>query len=239
MSRVRSVAGGGRAVEVEPARLAGWFERFAGRHGGLAATETTAGEVRVIASDGARASVVVPFGGLTDGRSAGLGAGEGGSPDRAVEVLVEHVLRSRRIGLVLVRLGGYSVGVAVDGRVTVSRTGRRQVHGRNKAGGWSQQRFARRRAGQARVSLSAAGEATFEVLLPEAPTLDAVVLGGDRTALDEVRADPRLAPLFAIAEPRVLDVVEPRRVVLDEAARRALAVEVVVVERSDRTSDGA
>jgi hypothetical protein len=32
--------------------------------------------------------------------------------------------------------------------------------------------------------------------------------------------------LLASAEPRVLDVPEPRRVVLDEAARRARAVEV-------------
>ena len=58
--------------------------------------------------------------------------------------------------------------------------------------------------------------------------LDAVVLGGDAAALDDLRADRRLAALLARAEPRVLDVPEPRRAVLDEAARRALAVEVVV-----------
>ncbi len=59
-------------------------------------------------------------------------------------------------------------------------------------------------------------------------TLDAVVLGGDAAALDDLRADRRLAALLARAEPRVLDVPEPRRAVLDEAARRALAVEIVV-----------
>ncbi|AOS63191.1 acVLRF1 family peptidyl-tRNA hydrolase [Actinoalloteichus hymeniacidonis] len=229
MSRVRSVAGGGRAVEIEPERLAGWFGRFAERHGGLAETTTSATQLQITAADGAAVSVAVPFGGLTDESVAAIGT-EQGAPERAVEALTAHVSRSRRIGLVLVRLGGFSVGVAVDGAVVSSRSGRRQVHGRNKAGGWSQQRFARRRAGQARVSLSAAAEATFEVLLPAVPTLEAVVFGGDRHAVDELRADNRLAPLFAIAEPRLLDVVEPRRVVLDDAAQRARAVEVVVVD---------
>ena len=42
--------------------------------------------------------------------------------------------------------------------------------------------------------------------------------------------DRRLEPVLARAEPRVLDVPEPRRAVLDEAARRARAVEVVVRE---------
>ena len=60
------------------------------------------------------------------------------------------------------------------------------------------------------------------------PTLDAVVLGGDAAALDALRADRRLTALLSRAEPRVLDVPEPRRAVLDEAARRARAVEIVV-----------
>ena len=47
------------------------------------------------------------------------------------------------------------------------------------------------------------------------------MLGGDAAALDDLRADRRLAALLARAEPRVLDVPEPRRAVLDEAARRA------------------
>jgi Actinobacteria/chloroflexi VLRF1 release factor len=55
-----------------------------------------------------------------------------------------------------------------------------------------------------------------------------VVLGGDRRALDELREDRRLAPLFARAEPRVLEVGEPSRAVLEEAAVRALSVQVTV-----------
>jgi hypothetical protein len=221
VARVRETAGGGRAVEVEPDRLAGWFDRFCARHGGTTGTAIEPARVVVTAVDGASAAVEVPFGGLPPGAA-------GQHPGLALDALHAHLAVPRRIGLVLVRLGGHSVGLAVDGTVEASRTGSRQVHGRNRKGGSSSGRFARRRDGQARVALAAAADAVARVLLPVASTLDAVALGGDPGALAELRADPRLAGLLARAEPRVLDVPEPRRAVLDEAARRARSVEIVV-----------
>jgi len=209
----REVAGGGRAVEVPPERLAGFFTRFAERHGGITATSGTAHEVRVTAADGTSATATVPFGPLAEPSVAGL---------------VAHALRPRRIALVVVRRGGHSVGIARGGRIEVSRTDRHLVQGRSAAGGWSQQRFARRRAGQARHALQDAAKDAFEVLVPRLSEVDAVVLGGDRRALDELREDRRLAPLFSRAEPRVLDVGEPSRAVLEEAAVRALSVQVTL-----------
>ena len=207
----REVAGGGRAVEVPPERLDGFFARFAERHGGIAATETAPFEVQVTAADGASATATVPFGPLPEGSS-----------------LAAHALAPRRIALLLVRLGGHSVGIARDGRIEVSRTDRHLVQGRSAAGGWSQQRFARRRAGQARHALRDAAKDAFEVLVPRLSAVDAVVLGGDRRALDELREDRRLAPLFARAEPRVLDVGDPSYAVLEDAAARALSVQVTL-----------
>jgi hypothetical protein len=221
VSKARAVAGGGRAVEVPPERVAVWYARFADRHGGVVRTTRSPDSVLVEAADGATAACVVPFGPLSAGAVVdGL----------AVDPLVAHLCRPRRVGLLLVRLGGHSVGVAQDGVVVASRTDRRQVHGRSAAGGWSQHRFARRRAGQARTALRAAAEDAVEVLVPALSTLDGVVLGGDQHALDTLRADPRLGAVFAVAQARVLDVPEPRRVVLEEAARRARAVEIVVRE---------
>ena len=213
MAKARQAPGGGRTVEVPPERLAGWFERFAGRHGGVVATEATPHEVRVTAADGTTATAIVPFGPL-------------GEP--SLDALVAHALVPRRIALVLVRRGGHSAGIARGGRIDVSRTDRHLVQGRSAAGGWSQQRFARRRAGQARHALQDAAKDVFEVLVPRLSEVDAVVLGGDRRALDELREDRRLAPLFARAEPRVLDVGEPSRAVLEEAAVRALSVQVTL-----------
>lgn len=220
MSRVRQVAGGGRAVEVEPHRLLGWFQRFGEHHGGVRCTRTTPEEVEVHAVDGALAVVAVPFGPLPPPYAQQQGL--------AVSGLVEHARKPRRVGLVLVRLGAHSVGVAVDGEIETSTTDRHLVHARHKAGGWSQQRFARRRDEQARRALDAAADAVARVLLPHRADLDAVLLGGDRAALDALRGDSRLRDLLASAEPRVLDVPEPRRAVLDEAARRAVAVEIHV-----------
>jgi peptide subunit release factor 1 (eRF1) len=88
------------------------------------------------------------------------------------------------------------------------------VHGRSAAGGQSQQRFARRREGQARVALAAAADTAAAVLLPAVSTLDAVVLGGDRRAADEVLTDGRLAPLLPLVVAARLDVPDPRLKVL-------------------------
>lgn len=202
--------------------MRGWFERFGARHGGVISTDVTAADVTVRAADGTRAVVAVPF--------PPLPAAPGHRDGLAIDALVGHLRVPRRIGLLLVRLGGHSVGIAESGRVLVSTTDRTHVHGRNKAGGWSQQRFARRREGQAREALRSAADDAVRVLVPRLPELVAVVLGGDRHALDVLRADTRLAGVFAIALPKVLDVPEPRRTVLDDAAVRAQAVEILLTQ---------
>jgi hypothetical protein len=223
MSRTRELAGGGRGVEVSPERLSGFLERFAAGHGGVLTTTVASQRVEIAACDGATASIPVPFGPLVapGGQRAGL----------AVHDLIDHLLLPRTIGLLLVRLGGYSIGIAHAGVVLTSSTDSRLVHGRSAAGGQSQQRFARRREGQARVALRAAADTAARVLLPRAAELDALVLGGDTAALRTLCADPRLAALLERAEPRLLDIPEPRRAVLDEAAQRARCVEVQLAAR--------
>ncbi|MBE1578150.1 acVLRF1 family peptidyl-tRNA hydrolase [Amycolatopsis roodepoortensis] len=219
MARERQVAGGGRAVEIAPDRLEGWYARFAVRNDGVRLTEHKADTVTVVAGNGVVAVATVPFGPLN---------AEGTVPGLAVGPLIEHALISRRIALLLVRRGGHSVGIARGGVVVQSRTDRHLVQGRSAAGGWSQQRFARRREGQARSALRSAADDAFEVLVPQLSEVDAVVLGGDRRALESLREDKRLAPLFERAEARVLDIAEPRRTVLEDAAERAVAVEITL-----------
>lgn len=218
MSRTRALPGGGRAVEVEPERLARFLRRFTDEHGGAARTSVSTDLVEITTGDGSLARIPVPFGPLPVRPRV--------HEELQIDELLEHLHAPRTIGLLLVRLGGHSVGVARDGKVLTSSTGARPVHGRTTAGGQSQQRFARRRGGQARVALRAAADTAARVLLPRRDELDGVVLGGDRAALRTVGEDPRLTALLARAEPRVLDVPEPRRAVLAEAARRARCVEV-------------
>jgi hypothetical protein len=206
----RPAAGGGRWVSVSPERLQRWLDGFAARHGHVSRTAEE-GAVRLTAQDGAVAEVVVPFPPL-----------EGG--------LVEHVLRDRRVGVLLVRLGGCAVGVFDGPRLVASKVTTRQVHGRSAAGGQSQQRFARRREGQVRVALEASADTAVRVLLPEVATLDAVVVGGERTAVDAVLADRRLEPLRPLVTGRLLDGPDPRLKVLEASYDQLRAVEIRVVD---------
>ena len=203
-------AGGGRWVTTAPERLQRWLDGFAGRHGPVVRT-ASATEVRLVAEDGAVAEVVVPFGPLVDG-------------------LVEHVLRPRRVGVLLVRLGGCACGVFDGPRLVASKVTTRQVHGRIAAGGQSQQRFARRREGQVRVMQQASADTAVRVLLPAVDRLDAVVVGGERTAVDAVLADARLAPLRPLVTGRLLDGPDPRQAVLEASYDQLRAVWIRVVD---------
>lgn len=220
MKHPRPAAGGGRWVDVAPERLAGWVADFDARH---RVTRSTYGPaaVRLEAADGALAECRPPFPPLPAlGEHRGLAAGP----------LVAHACRERVVGVLLVRLGGHAVGVFAGARLVASRVGSRPVHGRHAAGGWSQQRFARRREGQARVAAQAAARDAARVLLPALPTLEAVVLGGDRRAVDAVRADARLAGVFALAVDRFLATPEPRLAVLVAAPSQFRAVRVRLLE---------
>ena len=65
---------------------------------------------------------------------------------------------------------------------------------------------------------------------PRAARLDAVVLGGDRRAVADLRDDPRLAPYFGLATERFLTVPDPKRAVLLEAAKQFTAVRIWLTE---------
>jgi hypothetical protein len=106
----------------------------------------------------------------------------------------------------------------------------RYVQGRTAAGGWSQQRFARRRENQARAAAGDAADLVARLLLPRAAELAALVAGGDRRAVDAVLADPRLAPVAALRVERFLEVPEPKLAVLEAAVRQARSVRIRLVD---------
>ncbi len=210
MAKPRPAAGGGRWVEVPPERVARWVTGFGERHGGFA-TETGPSMVRLVGGDGALAECHVPFPPLTGD-------------------LAEHALRERRVGVLLVRLGGYACGVFEGDRLVASKVGARLVHGRSAAGGQSQQRFARRRENQAREALQDAADVAARILAPQAGALEAVVCGGDRRAVDALRADPRLGAIFALETGPFLAVPDPRLAVLRETPPAFRSVRVRLLE---------
>ena len=161
--------------------------------------------------------------------SDGTGSGPCGEQCEPLEALLDHLAGLGTLGLILVRGGAHSVGVARDGVVLRSSTDRAYLQGRTAAGGWSQQRFARRRGNQRTASLADAADTAARVLIgPDADALAGLVLGGDRRALADVMADPRLAALAVLPMRTFADVPEPRRAVLDEIAARSLSVPIVI-----------
>jgi hypothetical protein len=213
----RPAAGGGRWVLVPPQRLERWLDGFEARHGPVRC-EADAQRVSFAAPDGARAECEVPFAPLSvDAPSRSCG-------------LVAHACRDRVVGVLLVRLGGHAAGVFEGPRLVASKVGSRPVHGRSAAGGWSQQRFARRRENQAKVAIDAAAAVAAGILLPVAQRLDAVVAGGDRRAVDAVLADERLLPLRALLSGELLDVPDPDRRVLDASYERFTSVRIRVID---------
>jgi hypothetical protein len=167
--------------------------------------------------------------------SAGPGEQGASGPDAraAAEAIAAHATADRTVGVLLVRLGGYAVGVfsGVPPRLAASKTGRRLVHGRSAAGGWSQHRFARRRENQAAAALGAAADAAVAIFPPlGADGLDAVVLGGDKRSIAGLRDDARLAPYLSRATDRFLTVPDPSPAVLSGIPAAYQAVRIRLTE---------
>ena len=215
MSRTRPAPGGGVVVEVEAARLTGWLNRFAGRHGGMAAPTVDGDRVQVVAGDGSTASLAVPFGPWQVG-------------DREpVEAVLDHLAGLRTAAVLLFRGGAQCMGLVRDGEVLASSTDRNRLQGRTAAGGWSQQRFARRRGNQRDAAIDRAADLAARVLLTD-PLPSVLVVGGDRAGCQAILTDPRLAALTDLPRREFPDVAEPRRAVLDELAPRITVVEITV-----------
>jgi VLRF1 release factor-like protein len=125
--------------------------------------------------------------------------------------LFEALAADHVVAALLVRLGGYAVGVFDGERLVASKVGSRFVKGRHKKGGSSQARFRRRREEQARALIAEAAEVAVRVLEPWRDRVEFVALGGDRSAVDQVlEANSGLAWLAERALPRFFTVREPR-----------------------------
>ena len=139
-----------------------------------------------------------------------------------------------RAAALLVRRGRWAVGVFDGSDLVVSKVDARLVQGRTAAGGWSQQRFARRRGHQTDAVVTAAAGTAVRVLLPHAGEVEALFTGGDRGLVDAVLADPRLAALAPLRREPALDVGEPTKAVLLETPGLFRAVVVHILEPHER-----
>ncbi|MBO9520954.1 MAG: hypothetical protein J7518_05395 [Nocardioidaceae bacterium] len=192
-------------VLVPPARLMRWLQNFTRRHG---ATKLD-GALSGTAADGSTFTASLPFSRSYDGPPDIAAFGRACAPPEDW-------------GLLLVRKGGFAVARVHGTEMAESKTGQRHVQGRTKAGGQSQQRFARRRENQARVAFEAAGDHAIRIL-GDVPLL---VVGGEKAAVTEVLKEPRLAGLTVVGD--FLTVPDPRRSVLESALADACSARIRV-----------
>src|SRR4029453_5134464 len=108
-----------------------WLDRWEEANAPVVRTDVGRERVTFHAADGARLQADPPFPPMAVVTLDGSAPGP----------LLEHVARERVVGVLLVRLGGHAAGVFAGRRLVDSKVGRRNVHGRHKAGGQSQQGF--------------------------------------------------------------------------------------------------
>lgn len=206
-----------RTAWVGADRLIGWVARFEASHGNVSIVEAGTDGLDLLADDGARAVLRAPW--PVDGRP-----GSGPDPVARMASLSEQ---ARSIAVLLLRRGGYALALCREGQVISSKTGTRYVQSRTAAGGWSQQRFARRRANQADAMIEAVALHAAALPLGQAEYL---LLGGDKTMAAALIAEPVLSGLAKLPRLDFLDVPDPRAKVLADAAQRSASIRITVTD---------
>ena len=88
------------------------------------------------------------------------------------------------IGIVLLRLGRYAVGVLRGESLVATKTDSRYMKNRHRAGGQSQRRFERSRERLIRELYDKTSEVTRAIFTPYLDEMDYVLLGGERGTLN-------------------------------------------------------
>ncbi len=125
----------------------------------------------------------------------------------------------RVVGVVLLRLGRFSVAVFNGGRLKSAKTDARYVKGRHQAGGTSQKRFQRVREGQMRRLYDKTCEAVRDQFGSLAGGPDYVLLGGEKFTLDGfMKVCPFMEQWRSRTLGRRLNVRDPKRDTLEQVA---------------------
>lgn len=132
------------------------------------------------------------------------------------------------VGLVLLRLGAYAVGVFQGEKLVGSKVGTGLVHARHRQGGSSQARFARHREKQAEVFFSRVCAHMREQMESYLDRLDYMVYGGDKFTIQAFRKQCAFSELFAgRVLPCRLDVRYPKQAALETAIEQVWSSRVI------------
>ena len=144
---------------------------------------------------------------------------EGVSSSWDTESLLTLLETEYTIGVILLRLGRFSVAVFQGRDLLTAKTDARYVKGRHAAGGTSQKRYQRIREGQVRKLYDKTCEAVQIQFGSVADELDYILLGGDKFTLEGfLKVCPYLEKQRGRILERRLNIRDPKRDTLEEAA---------------------
>lgn len=149
--------------------------------------------------------------------------------------LAELLNKNLLLGIVLLRLGRYAVGVLQDDVLVASKSGSRYVKSRHRAGGSSQRRFERSRERLIRELFDKACQVTADVLTPFDGHIDYLLKGGERHTLDGfIRRCTYLQRMAPVTLRRTLEVHRPGREALEHIQHQVWRSRVLVFTRDDQ-----
>ena len=120
------------------------------------------------------------------------------------------------IGVVLLRLGRYAIGVLRGDSLVASKTAGRYMKNRHRAGGQSQRRFERSRERLIRELYDKTCEMTRSVFAPYMRDIDYILLGGEDSTLSGFTDRCRLMQNFN-------HITLQRRVAIDRPGQKSLS----------------
>jgi peptide subunit release factor 1 (eRF1) len=146
--------------------------------------------------------------------------------------LKEILDRDLVIGVVLLRLGNYAIGVIHGEKRIASKSGSRHVKNRHKQGGSSQRRFERSRKRLIREIYDKACEVMRTIFEPYEKRLDYIMLGGEKTTLKGLleRCEYLTKTNVEVMDRR-LAVERPGKIALDEIHHEVWKSHVYVLEK--------
>jgi peptide chain release factor subunit 1 len=131
------------------------------------------------------------------------------------------------IGVALIRLGTYALGVCKGDKLISRKIGTGLVHARHRQGGSSSRRFERHRDKQMETFFNRVAEHTREQFEPYARTMDYLIYGGAwETVQLFIKYCPYLTKLNKPVLPTLSDIHEPKGAVLEKTAGRIYSSKV-------------
>ena len=149
-------------------------------------------------------------------------------------LMLEDIFQEKpTVGVVLLRLGRFAVGVLSRGSLIASKTEGRYVKNRHKAGGSSQRRFERSRERLVRELYDKTCETMENVFTPHAEDISRIFLGGEKHTLNAfAKRCGYLSNFNEKISSRNLNVVEPNQKALEEISKDVFSSRVMTFELS-------